>query len=237
MNNLIIFNKVSQTYKKDSNIFAVQNFSLSINQGEFFCLVGPSGCGKSTVLKIIAGLEKPAFGEIVRPETVGMVFQTGALLPWLTIENNISFAARMKGFSQEKVESLTKQYLKMVGLELFKNKYPRELSGGQRQRVGIARALSVESEVLLMDEPFSALDPLTTEELHDDLLQIWQKTKKTIIMVSHLIEEAVILADRIGIMKNGRLETVIDVQLPRPRNGEQKEFFPEIEKIKKILHN
>ena len=125
----------------------------------------------------------------------------------------------------------------MVGLESFENKYPRELSGGQRQRVGIARALSVESEVLLLDEPFSALDPLTTEELHDDLFQIWKKTKKTIVMVSHLIEEAVILADRIGIMKSGRLEAIVPISLPHPRSEEKKRFIPEIEKIRKILHN
>ncbi|MFA6081491.1 MAG: ABC transporter ATP-binding protein [Patescibacteria group bacterium] len=237
MKNPIIFDKVSLTYDKGSDIFVVQDFTLSINQGEFFCLVGPSGCGKSTVLKIIAGLEKPSRGEIKKPETVGMVFQTGALLPWLTVENNIAFAAKMEGFSQEKVESLTGQYLKMVDLEQFRNKYPRELSGGQKQRVGIARALSIESEVLLMDEPFSALDPLTTEELHNDLLQIWQKTKKTIIMVSHLVEEAVLLADRIGIMKTGRLDSIVSVTLPRPRKEEQKEFLPEVEKVRKILHN
>lgn len=237
MNNPIIFSKVNKIYEKNSNIKVLSDFNLSINQGEFFCLVGPSGCGKSTILKIIAGLEKPSSGEVIRPDQVGMVFQTGALLPWLTVKGNIAFAAKMKGFGPEKVKNLTNQYLKMVNLDSFRNKYPRELSGGQRQRVGIARALSVESEVLLMDEPFSALDPSTTEELHNDLLQIWQKTKKTIVMVSHLVEEAVSLADRIGIMKTGRLESIVPIQLPRPRVEEQKNFFPEVEKIRKILNN
>lgn len=237
MNNPIVFTKVSKAYESSLNIPVVTDFSLSINRGEFFCLVGPSGCGKSTILKIISGLEKPTSGEIIKPDQAGMVFQSGALLPWLTVEENIAFAAKMAGFGSEKVKKVTYEYLTMVNLNPFKNKYPRELSGGQRQRVGIARALAVESEVLLMDEPFSALDPLTTEELHNDLLQIWHETKKTIVMVSHLIEEAVTLSDRIGIMKSGKLETIIDIDLPRPRNEEQRNFLPEVEKIRKILHN
>lgn len=235
MANPIEFNKVYQTYEKGSTKYVVQNFSISVAKGEFFCIIGPSGCGKSTVLKLIAGLEKPALGEIIRPSHVGMVFQTGALLPWLTVNDNVAFAAKMKGFDQDKVMELTDKYLRMVGLEFFKNRYPRELSGGQRQRVGIARALSVESEVLLLDEPFSALDPLTTAELHKDLLQIWQKTGKTIIMVSHLIEEAVALADRIAIMKDGKLKATISINLKRPRNENQKKFVPEVQKIMKLF--
>lgn len=226
MENPIVLKKVSLSY--DQHNFVIQDFSLSINLGEFFCLIGPSGCGKSTVLKLMSGIEKPSSGQIVRPDQVGMVFQTGALLPWLTVEQNVAFAAKMKGFSSNKVAALTDKYLAMVGLEFFRNKYPRELSGGQRQRIGIARALSVESQVLLLDEPFSALDPLTTEELHKDLLEIWQKTKKTIVMVSHSIEEAVTLANRIGIMRDGKMVSIIEIK---------KDFYAEVDKIKKILHN
>ena len=235
MNNPIVLTNVSKAYEKASKTLVVNDFTLSINQGEFFCLVGPSGCGKSTILKMIAGLEESTAGEIIKPDHVGMVFQSGALLPWLTVEDNVSFAAKMAGLSSEKVKKVTKEYLKMVKLDDFKTKYPRELSGGQRQRVGIARALAVESDVLLLDEPFSALDPLTTDELHRDLLQIWKNTKKTILMVSHLLEEAVTLADRIGIMKEGRLKAVVVIELSRPRNEDQPNFLPEVEKIRKLL--
>ena len=168
----IIFSNVSKSYETPP-VYVVHDFSLSIDRGEFFCLVGPSGCGKSTVLKMIAGIEIPTSGMLVRPNHVGMVFQSYALLPWLTVEENISFAARMQRFEEERVKELTGRYLRMVHLEAFAKKHPRELSGGQRQRVGIARALAVEPDVLLMDEPFSALDPVSCDELYADLLEIW----------------------------------------------------------------
>jgi NitT/TauT family transport system ATP-binding protein len=227
----IVFTHVNKSYKETPNEFVVRDFSLSIHEGEFFCLVGPSGCGKSTVMKMIAGIEGPTNGVVAKPDRVGMVFQSGALLPWLTVEDNIAFAGRMQGFGKEKIAHLTHLHLEMVHLEKFSKRYPRELSGGQRQRVGIARALMVESNVLLMDEPFSALDPIITDELHSDLIDIWQKTKKTIVMVSHHFEEAVFLADRIGIMSNGKLEHVLPVSLPRPRKTEQKNFIQEVERI------
>src|SRR5579864_9569134 len=150
----IVFSNVRKSYETPP-VYVLDDFSLSINRGEFFCLVGPSGCGKSTVLKMIAGIENPTTGTLVRPPQVGMVFQSYALLPWLTVEDNISFAARMQRFPEAKVKEVTGRYLQMVHLEAFAGKYPRELSGGQRQRVGIARALAVESDVLLLDEPFS----------------------------------------------------------------------------------
>src|ERR1039458_2052753 len=158
MDTPIVFTNVNKSYETPP-VYVVRDFSLSINRGEFFCLVGQSGCGKSTVLKMIAGIERPTSGTLVKPNHVGMVFQSYALLPWLTVEDNVSFAARMQKFDEEKIKDITARYLQMVHLEAFTRKYPRELSGGQRQRVGIARALAVESDVLLMDEPFSALDP------------------------------------------------------------------------------
>jgi ABC-type nitrate/sulfonate/bicarbonate transport system ATPase subunit len=230
----IVLEGVKKSYETPPN-YVVHDFSLSVNRGEFFCLVGRSGCGKSTVLKMVAGIEPPSGGTIVRPERVGMVFQSYALLPWLTVEENIAFAARMQGFDEERVAAVTARYLKMVHLVDFARKHPRELSGGQRQRVGIARALAVESDVLLLDEPFSALDPLICDELYVDLLDIWAKTKKTVLMISHHLEEAVILADRIGIMKDGVLCEIVSVTLPRPRSEYESPFLREVQEIRRGL--
>lgn len=204
------------------NKWVVKDFSLEINKGEFFCLVGPSGCGKSTILKMIAGVEIPDSGVMVKPNNISMVFQSGALFPWLNVLENAAFGLKMQG---QKTSQEAHKYLEMVGLEHLAKKYPRELSGGQRQRVGIARALAVEPEILLLDEPFSALDALTTEELHADLLKIWQETGKTIVMVSHALEEAAFLADRIGVMEMGKLKKVVEVDLQRPRNNLSPEFL------------
>jgi ABC-type nitrate/sulfonate/bicarbonate transport system ATPase subunit len=230
----IILRHVNKSYVKPPKL-VVKNLSLSIRQGEIFCIIGPSGCGKSTVIKLIAGIEAPTSGEIVRPDHVGMVFQSYALLPWLTVEANVAFAARMQGFDPKKVTAVTQQNLRLVHLEAFAKRYPRELSGGQRQRVGIARALAVESDVLLMDEPFSALDPVMTDELHNDVLRIWEQTRKTIVLVSHNFEEAIYLADRIGVIKNGRLEEIVQVNLPRPRHDEDEAFTAEVRKLRGLL--
>jgi len=230
----IVFERVNKSYEKPA-VNVVHDFSLSVHPGEFFCLAGPSGCGKSTVLKMIAGIEKPSSGTLLRPKSVGMVFQSYALLPWLTVEENVAFAPQMQNLPERDVKEKTSRYLVMVHLEAFAKKYPRELSGGQRQRVGIARALAVESSVLLMDEPFSALDPVITDELHEDVLDIWQATKKTIVMVSHRFEEAVTLADRIGIMRDGSLERVLPVSLPRPRNEDDIAFMREVKEIRRCL--
>ena len=230
----IVLAHVRKSYAKPP-VYVVRDFSLSIVQGEFFCLIGPSGCGKSTVIKLMAGIEAPSSGTVARPKHVGMVFQSYALLPWLTVEGNVAFAARMQGFDRNKVRELTERYLRMVHLEAFAERYPRELSGGQRQRVGIARALAVEPDVLLMDEPFSALDPVMTDELHDDVLRIWEQTKKTVVMVSHQFEEAVLLADRVGVMMDGRLEKIVEVNLPRPRREDEQAFTAEVRKLRGFL--
>lgn len=234
MTNPIILKNIGKTYL-GSKTPAVSNFNLEVKNGEFLCLIGPSGCGKSTILKLIAGLEKPTSGTIEKPESVGMVFQSGALLPWLTVEENIAFPIYTKGISKERAEDLTNKYIRMVSLGEFKLKYPRELSGGQKQRVGIARALAVEPEVLLLDEPFSALDPINTDELHGYLLNIWKETHKTIVMVSHLTEEAILLADRIAVMKQTTLQNIAEVNLKRPRKEEDKKFLEFLENIKHEL--
>lgn len=203
----ITFRAVSKKYPI-AGVLAVTDLSLDIYSGEFFCLVGPSGCGKSTVLKLIAGLEKPTSGTVEKPKNIAMVFQSGALLPWLTVTQNVAFGLKMKGGTTRGVS----QYLEMVGLTPLAHRFPRELSGGQRQRVGIARALAVSPEVLLLDEPFSALDAVTTDELHKDLLKIWRDTKITVVMVSHLLEEAALLADRVAVMENGRLKEIVETK-------------------------
>ena len=232
----IIIKNLSKTYTT-VGVTALSNIDLNVNKSEFFCIVGPSGCGKSTILKLIGGIELPTQGEIQKPDEVSMVFQSGALLPWMTAEENISFVAKIKGFSTEKVKEQTNKYLEMVDLTDFRNHYPRELSGGQKQRVGIARALVVEPQVLLLDEPFSALDPVTTDELHEYLLKVWSQTQKTIVMVSHLIEEAVFLSDRIAVMQQGQIKEIVNVDLKRPRNDESSEFIKIQEHIKKVLES
>lgn len=234
MTKIIEFNNVFRIYKA-AKVTAIADVNFEVFDGEFFCLIGPSGCGKSTILRLIGGIEAQSSGTIEKPSEVSMVFQSGALLPWMTVEENVSLVNKVKGLSTLKIEEQTSKYLRMVDLEAFRFRYPRELSGGQRQRVGIARALTVEPKVLLLDEPFSALDPVTTDELHECLLKVWQETGKTIVMVSHSIEEAVLLSDRIAVMKQGSIKEILSVDLKRPRNDETKEFLKLLDKTKLIL--
>jgi len=232
MDPIISFKEVFKVYPGNPGP-SLRDVNFSVNDGEFFCIVGPSGCGKSTVLKIIAGLEKIKQGDVKKPEDVSMVFQSGALFPWLNVYENVALGMRAKNESEKKVEEQCKKYIEMTGLTEFFQKYPRDLSGGQKQRVGIARALAVEPKVLLLDEPFSALDTATTEELHRDLIKIWQATKKTIIMVSHSIEEAVNLADRIMLMKAGQVQQTFQIKLPYPRREKEAEFMHDVQTIRK----
>jgi NitT/TauT family transport system ATP-binding protein len=231
---IIDFKNVSRVYKA-AKVTAISDVSFDVSEGEFFCLVGPSGCGKSTILRLIGGIETQSSGTIEKPNEVSMVFQSGALLPWMSVEENVSFVNKVKKISKMKIEEQTTKYLKMVDLEAFRFRYPRELSGGQRQRVGIARALAVEPKVLLLDEPFSALDPVTTDELHECLLKVWQETGKTIVMVSHSIEEAILLSDRIAVMKQEGIKEIIEVNLKRPRNEESKDLLQLLDRIKLLL--
>lgn len=230
-NSAIVFDNVTKIYPPE-NDRALKDISLTIGQGEFICLIGPSGCGKTTVLKIVAGLEEQTEGGVQKPAHVSMVFQSGALFPWLSVYDNIALAVRAQGASENKTRQQTVKYIEMMRLTDFAAKYPRNLSGGQRQRVGIARALAVEPDVLLMDEPFSALDAATTNELHEDILDIWASTKKTILMTSHSIEEAVSLASRVILMKNGAIAKEFAVSLPRPRRELALEFSHEVMQIR-----
>ncbi len=207
---------------------AVDNTDLMINSGEFVCILGPSGCGKSTLLNAIAGYVKPTTGMVRVDEKIvekpgpdrGMVFQQYSLLPWKTVFENIAFGPRMAGISKREASSIANTFLSMVGLTKFRNRYPAELSGGMQQRVGIARALANYPTVLLMDEPFGALDAQTRLTMQENLLDIWKESGTTVVFVTHDVDEAVFLADRVLVMSAapGRIVEDLSIELPRPRN-------------------
>jgi NitT/TauT family transport system ATP-binding protein len=218
-------NKIFET--KKTTIVALDDINLDINEGEVIAIVGPSGCGKTTLLRIIQGLETQTSGEIrVDNKPIkgaghdrGFVFQQYGLLPWLSAEQNIHFALEAKGVAKHEQASISREVLKKVGLQDFANSYPRQLSGGMQQRVGIARALAIEPDILLLDEPFGALDALTREILQDEILRLIEEMKKTVVFVTHSVDEAVYLADRIILMspRPGKVKDVIKVNIERPR--------------------
>ena len=218
----------------DDEVAALAPVDLTIPTGEFVCLIGASGCGKSTLLRIIAGFEEPTTGEAsVNGKTItgpgrdrGMVFQDYALFPWMTVRENISFGPRQRQLPAGEVERTTDEFVKMVGLERFADRYPSQLSGGMKQRVAIARVLANNANILLMDEPFGALDALTREQLQNELLQIWSRTGVTTIFVTHSVEEAVLLADRVLVMSAGpgRIDSDFRIDLTRPRDVSSPEF-------------
>lgn len=210
---------------------AFEPMSLDVHRREFICIVGPSGCGKSTLIRIVAGLESSTGGEILldgRPVSGpgpdrGMVFQGYTLFPWRTVLKNVMFGLQTRGIVYGQAETEARQWLDMVGLSRFEQAYPHELSGGMKQRVAIARALANEPRILLMDEPFGALDALTRSRMQSYLLQIWRKVELTVLFITHDLEEAAFLADRIVVMGTnpGRVLEVIENPLPRPRSAEQ----------------
>ena len=209
-------------------VLAVDDASFSVRDGEFVCLVGPSGCGKSTLLKIVAGLLPHTGGTIARSgrelagpgSDVGMVFQTPVLLPWRTVMENALLPIEFRRLKIDEYRRRAHELLDLVGLGDFKDRYPQELSGGMQQRAAIVRALVQDPPILLMDEPFGALDALTREQMNVELLRIWQRNRKTVLFVTHSIAESVFLADRVFVMtpRPGRIAEIIDVDLPRPRD-------------------
>ncbi len=244
----IMLKDIGMVYKsEDSEVTALTKVSMDIHKGEFISLLGPSGCGKTTLLRIIADLLQPTMGEITvgdespkearLKQRYGIVFQSAVLYDWRTVKKNVMLPLEVMKIPKEQREKKAMQMLELVGLTKFANSYPSELSGGMQQRVGIARALAIKPEILLMDEPFSALDEFTREKLHDDLLRIWRKTNKTIVFVTHNIAESVFLSDRICVLSPhpGRLSAIIDVDLPRPRTQEMKntkEFTDLVAKVR-----
>ncbi|MDR7308633.1 ABC transporter ATP-binding protein [Rhodoferax saidenbachensis] len=225
-------NKIFKT--ADKEVVALRDINLDIPEGQFVCLLGPSGCGKSTLLNAVAGFALPSSGAItVNGATVtgpgpdrGMVFQEYALFPWMTVEQNIGFGLEIKGTDKAAIRRKVDALLAMLGLTDFRARFPKDLSGGMRQRVAIARVLALDSPTMLMDEPFGALDALTRRNLQDELLRIWSELKKTIIFVTHSIEEAIYLADRIVVMtyRPGTVKRDILVDLPRLRDPSSAAF-------------
>jgi len=214
----------------DKGICAVKNLNFKVNHGEFVCLIGPSGCGKTTVINAIAGFIKSKSGKVLLDDKqltkinskIGMVFQQPTLFFWKTVSGNIEFGSRIKSFDKRQGKKLVKKYIKLIGLQGFEEAYPSELSGGMQRRVAIARVLANDPEIILMDEPFDSLDAQTKAKTQRWLLDIWDKNKKTIIFVTHDIEEAIFLADRIIVMtkRPGRIKKELKIDLPRPRTFE-----------------
>ncbi len=231
----ISIEQVGKVFQSEERaVVALQDINLEIPRGQFVCLLGPSGCGKSTLLNAIAGFALPSSGSIVAdgqpvtgpgPER-GMVFQEYALFPWMTVADNVAFGLQIKGLPREQINATVERLLAMLSLSDFRSRYPKDLSGGMRQRVAIARILALDSPIMLMDEPFGALDALTRRNLQDELLRIWAELKKTIIFVTHSIEEAIYLADRIVVMtyRPGTVKRDLLVELPRMRDPAAPEF-------------
>ncbi len=232
-----IFNQISGKISRDFT--AIQDISMDIEPNTFVSIIGPSGCGKSTLLSMIAGLSPITSGDILLngvPITKpgpdrGMVFQNYALMPWMTVEENLRFAVETVSpkLSAKAMNRIIKEHIQLVGLTGAERRHPHQLSGGMRQRVGIARALAIDPQILLMDEPFGALDALTRGFLQDEIERIWEQRRKTVIMITHSIEEALLLSDRIVMMTRGpaaRVDEILDVPFPRPRNRETIEQHP-----------
>lgn len=232
--------QVSKIYEGDrERTLAIENISFEVKDGEFYTLIGPSGCGKSTLLRVISDLIAPTSGKLIWDESprIGFVFQNFALFPYLTVEENIEFGLKMQGVGEAKRKKVVEELISELELNGFEKKHPKELSGGMKQRVGIARALAVDPNVLLLDEPFSSLDEFTAETLRKLLHQVWQRRKITIIMVTHLISEAIELADKIVVFtpRPGRVEQIVENNLHRPRNLRSKDFFDLEDKLKLII--
>ena len=229
----LVINNLSKKFD-NSDKSTLKEISLEIEAGEFVCIVGQSGCGKSTLLNLVAGLGEITSGEIIlegKPVTGPgadrtVMFQEHGLYPWLNVIENVKFGMKLAGLSKKEQEERAMKYLRMVHLEEYKDYPIHQLSGGMRQRVALARALTMDSKVLLMDEPFSALDKQTSNFLREELEQIWLETKKTILFITHSVEEAVYLADRVVVLSpdTQRIAEIVDVHLPRPRHVYSEEF-------------
>ena len=246
---IIRVENVSKSFPtRHGTIAIMQEVSFEVKDSDFLAIVGPSGCGKSTLLRLIQGLDRPSSGSIYfRDKPVdgvatgmAMVFQSFALFPWLTVSQNVAFGLEALGWSPERIAAQVERYIAVTGLDGFEEAYPREISGGMRQRVGLARALAVEPAVLLMDEPFSALDALTAEGLREEVLQLWRDPglpPEAVVLVTHNIEEAIQLADRVVVLSRrpGHLLAEVAVDLPRPRDRKSGPFYDLTDRVFSLI--
>jgi len=244
MGNYLVLDHVTKIYNSnDGKVHSLMDISLNVEPNEFLCVIGPSGCGKTTLLRLIAGLDTPTSGKITlngvevkdpSPER-GMIFQEFSLFPWRNVLKNVEFGLEILGIEDR--QDVAEHYLNLVGLDKVKNKYPYELSGGMKQRVAIARALATNPSILLMDEPFGSLDAQTRNMIQDELLKIWEMTRKTIIFVTHSVDEALYMADRIIVMSRspGKIIEELKVDVERPRERTDAAIVKERYKILKLL--
>jgi NitT/TauT family transport system ATP-binding protein len=238
---------VHKVFGSDANrVVALNDVSLTIGRDEFVCVVGPSGCGKTTLLNLLAGFEPPtlghvrAFGHEIKapgPDRT-MMFQDYALFPWLTVKGNIEYGLKRRGIGRDERKHIIQHYVDLIDLRGFERKYPQQLSGGMRQRVALARALAVNPSVLLMDEPFAALDSFTRERMQDELVSVWQREKKAVFFITHNIDEAIKLADRIVVMspRPGRIVEIVAVSAQRPRDVDSDENAKIAREVREMLH-
>ncbi|HZQ05392.1 MAG TPA: ABC transporter ATP-binding protein [Anaerolineae bacterium] len=244
-------NKVFTTGKGQRQVQALDNVYLRVGTGQFFSVLGPSGCGKSTMLRIMGGLIEPTNGKVTiggnegphdaqRAKEIGFVFQDPGLLPWKTVAGNIELPLEVNRKANRATHLSTAELIELVGLGAFKDAYPHQLSGGMQQRVAIARALAFDPRILLMDEPFGALDEITRATMRYELLRIWERSRKTVVFVTHSIPEAIILSDVVAVMsaRPGRVRGVVEINLPRPRTEEVErtsQFLEYIDRLKRLL--
>ncbi|MET0313704.1 MAG: ABC transporter ATP-binding protein [Hansschlegelia sp.] len=230
---------------QSAGVLALDDVSIDIPTGQFLCVIGPSGCGKTTLLHTIAGFEKPTRGEALidgraitapGPDRI-VIFQEYGLYPWMTVAQNIEFGLRAKGLPAARRAEIVRHFVDLVRLTGFEDRYPHEISGGMKQRVSIARALAPEPAVVLMDEPFAALDSLTRDVLQEEILRIWGVTRQTFVLITHNVDEAIFLGDRVMVMtaRPGRIKAVIDVDIPRPRDPSVRTHHPRFLEIKDEL--
>ncbi len=244
MEHVITVKNVKKVFKDNPHrpLHVLDDIHLTIGRGEFFMLVGSSGSGKSTLLRIMSGLEKEFEGTVewakdIQKQDIGFVFQQFGLLPWLTVEQNVELNLISRPIPEHIRKQKTLEEIELLGLTPFRNSYPRDLSGGMRQRVGIARALVASPKIIFMDEPFSELDSFTAKELRQELLSIWQKRGVTVIMVTHIIPDAIELGTRIAIMspRPGRIKKIIENNLSRPRNPRSEDFYKVEDELNNLL--
>lgn len=223
----IIVDKLTKVFNaRQKKVVALEDIDLSVKEGEFLCIVGPSGCGKTTLLRILAGLEKQTWGKVImrskNPEKplTSMVFQGESVFPWMTVVENVAYSLRIRGLASKERREIASHYLTLMGLEGFADAFPHQLSGGMKQRINVARAFVSDPEILLMDEPFGALDEQNRLILQQELLKIWEGSGKTSLFITHSIDEALILADRIMVMTAhpGKVKAIVPVDIPRPRD-------------------